>query len=906
MSRPTTVADIREAFLGFFEAKEHLRLPSDSLIPSNDPTLLFTGAGMNQFKEEFLGRGRNWKRVTTAQKCLRVPDLDNVGLTPRHHTFFEMLGNFSFGDYFKAETIPWEWHFFTEVLGWDANRFVVTVFHEDEEAFAIWHDLIGLPEDRIYRFGEKENFWPASAPSKGPNGPCGPCSEIYYDQEPQLPRPSNEGLEDLPGRFLEVGNFVFTQFERQDGGQLAALPQRNIDVGLGLERVAAVAQGARNNFETDLFAPLLATIGDLAGRAYRGPDAEQEEDILADVRMRRIADHARAVFFCIADGAMPSREGRGYVVRKILRRAIRDGLGLGIEKPFLTELLAPLQETMGEAYPELEEQASTIQALSNAEEERFREVYHRGITRLEEEMEGLREQGSTTLPGTTAFELHDTFGFPLDTAEVILEEHGFSVDHQGFNTAMEAQKHRARAGSDLSGEVFAQSLASLLHESGVKATEFVGAQADETVATILALVDPQQDGASALVQEGKAGQDLLLVLDRSPFYAEGGGQVGDRGTLWNGKELVAEILDTQKEEDLHLHRVRLTAPLSLGQALQAVIDRPRRRATEAHHSATHLLHAAMKKLVGAHVNQAGSKVSAEGLRFDYTHPDSLSVETIAKLENLVLEQVLQAQEVGASESSLEEARAAGVTALFGEKYGEVVRVVRMGEFSAELCGGCHVRNTGQIGPFRIVSDRALAAGVRRLEAVAGHAAAQIAREEQQQLAAAAQSLKCPPQQVVERLQALKANLKQLKDQNKQLAKSGGGDTASLEQILAELQQEGMLAWGKPQGFAADTLRGLADQMKQKRQTDAAAVPPIVLLLGGSGDAGSELPFLFQCDPAAGWRAGDLARQFGKMLGGGGGGRPDFAQGKATVPTEGGSDALLAVISTLARDLASPA
>jgi alanyl-tRNA synthetase len=903
MSRPTTVADIREAFLGFFEAKEHLRLPSDSLVPSNDPTLLFTGAGMNQFKEEFLGRGRDWNRVTTSQKCLRVPDLENVGLTPRHHTFFEMLGNFSFGDYFKAETIPWEWHFFTEILGWDADRFVVTVFTDDDEAFQIWREKIGLPEERIYRFGEKENFWPSSAPSKGPNGPCGPCSEIYYDMEPGKPLPANEGLEDLPGRFLEVGNFVFTQYERHDGGVLEALPQRNIDVGLGLERVAAVAQGARNNFETDLFAPLLSTISDLAGKPYLGAKASNEEEEKIDIRMRRIADHARAVFFCIADGAMPGREGRGYVVRKILRRAVRDGLDLGIQKPFLASLLPSLRETMSAAYPELTQQGSTIEALSNAEEERFRDVYHRGITRLEEEMHTLKASGARTLPGDTAFELHDTYGFPLDTAEVILEEHGFAVDHDGFDAAMEAQKSRARAGSELSGDVFAQSLGSLLREQGLEETSFLGAEQDHSTSKVLAILDPAQSGSDALLQEGHAGQELLIVLDQTPFYAEGGGQVGDVGQLLHDGQVVATVLDTQKEEDYHLHRVRLEGPLKTGQTLQAQIDVAKRRATEAHHSATHLLHAAMKHVVGEHVNQAGSKVSSEGLRFDYTHPEGLSQETLAQLEDLVLNHALLAEDVAASLSSLDEARASGVTALFGEKYGDVVRVVRMGEFSAELCGGCHVRNTGQIGPFRILSDRALAAGVRRIEAVAGHAAAAHARADQELLQTAGQELKCPPQQVPDRVLALKGQIKKLKDAQKQMAKSGGG--ASLSDLLSKLTQSGQLQWSAPQGQSTDILRGMSDEMKQLRQKDGAAVPPAVLLCGGTGEPGTELPFLFQCDPKAGWKAGDLARAFGKLLGGGGGGRPDFAQGKASMPQDG-LQGLEKAIESFVSELASPA
>ena len=519
MSRPRTGAEIREAFLGFYEARGHTRMPSDGLVPSNDPTLLFTGAGMNQFKDEFLGRGRPaLKRAATSQKCLRVPDLENVGLTPRHHTFFEMLGNFSFGDYFKKETIPWEWEFFTEVLGFDGDRMLATVYLDDDEAYAIWRDEVGLPEERIYRFGEKENFWPAEAPSKGPNGPCGPCSEIYFDQEPGTPYPDREGLQELPGRFLEVGNFVFTQFDRKGEHDLEPLPQKNIDVGLGLERIAAVRQGASNNFETDLFAPTLEAIQSVSGRRY-GKEADD------DVRMRRIADHSRAVFFCIADGAAPGRDGRGYVVRKILRRAVRDGIELGLEQAFLADLLPAVQSVMADAYPELVEQAATIQALVQGEEERFRDVYRHGIARLESAVAEVRHQrGATVFPGATAFELHDTYGFPVDITEVVVREHGLELDHAGFEQAMAEQRERARAGSEISGDVFAESVASRLRGRGIAPTEFVGYELDSTEATVQALL---RDGDTVdALEPGEVGE---LVLDRNPVLRRERGPGGGPG-----------------------------------------------------------------------------------------------------------------------------------------------------------------------------------------------------------------------------------------------------------------------------------------------------------------------------------------------------------------------------------------
>lgn len=854
MSQPKKVAEIREAFLGFFEAKGHLRLPSDSLIPSNDPTLLFTGAGMNQFKDEFLGKGRDFKRVTTSQKCLRVPDLENVGVTPRHHTFFEMLGNFSFGDYFKHETIPWEWTFFTEVLGWDASRFAVTIFEDDSEAFDIWHDIVGLPAEKIYRLGEKENFWPASAPSKGPNGVCGPCSEIYWDMEPGVAYPKNEGLEELPDRFVEVGNCVFTQFNRRDGGVLEPLPQKNIDVGLGLERLAAVAQSATNNYETDLFEPILAGIQEASAKKY-------ETDSLDGIRMRRIADHARAVFFCIADGAMPGREGRSYVVRKILRRAVRDGLELGIGGSFLADLLPAVQESMGEAYPELFAQQDTIRALVEGEESRFREVYAHGIDRLEADMETQKAAGINIFPGELAFELHDTYGFPLDTSSVILKENGFDLDQAAFDAAMEAQKQRARSGSEISGEVFTQSLSSRLQAESMEPTNFCGYDQAEVEAQLLGIL---VDGA--LVDEIDKGQEAVLVFDQSPLYAEGGGQVGDRGLYLLNSVKAFAIQQTTSEGGYSLHHGKALLALKKASAGILSLDVTRRQEAERHHTATHLLHAAMKEVVGAHVNQAGSKVSPEGLRFDYTHPAALGSETMRRIEQLVNHEVLKATPVEQRISSLAQAKEDGVTALFGEKYGNEVRVVSVPGFSMELCGGCHVKNTGNIGPFRILGDRALAAGVRRIEAVAGPAAWALIDGDRDQLSQMSADLKAPVAQLPARVLALKEELKESKQR-----KIVAGPSA--ETLVPELQEaSGLVAWKHLPDLDADSLRALSDLLK------GADLPEVVLLTGGDAKT---VPFLFNCRKGSAHRAGDLAKAFGQLIRGGGGGRPDFAQGKGS-------------------------
>ncbi|MAW61630.1 MAG: alanine--tRNA ligase [Planctomycetes bacterium] len=855
MTHPRTAAEIREAFLSFFEERGHVRMPSDSLIPSNDPTLLFTGAGMNQFKNEFLGKGRDLQRATTSQKCLRVPDLENVGATPRHHTFFEMLGNFSFGDYFKHETIPWEWTFFTEVLGWDPDRFVCTVYTDDDESFAIWNEQVGIPAERIYRFGEKENFWPSSAPSKGPNGPCGPCSELYYDQEPGQPLPENAGLEELPGRFLEVGNFVFTQYNRQDGGKLEPLPQKNIDVGLGLERVAAVAQGVANNFETDLFAPILSALQEGSGRSYGSSEAD-------DVRMRRIADHARAVFFCIADGAAPGREGRGYVVRKILRRAIRDGIDLGFDRPFLASLLPAIQETMGAAYPQLHEQADTIQALCAGEEQRFREVYRRGVERLEQQLDQLAADGAKQYPGELAFELHDTFGFPVDITEVVARDRGFAFDQEGFESAMESQRDRARAGTEISDEVFAASVGALVQQAGATPTVFLGYDEDSADGTVQALLVEGQPVSAA-----QAGQDVLVVLDRTPFYAEGGGQIGDRGTLNDAQgQPLAEVQNARAEDKFTVHQVRAHGSLQVGDIVQAAVDVEARRATERHHTATHLLHAALKDVLGAHVNQAGSAVGPERLRFDYTHPEAPSAEQLREIEDLVLAQIMRSTPVGCRHSSLEEAKQSGVTALFGEKYGDEVRIIEVPGFSAELCGGTHVANVGCIGGFRVLSDRALAAGVRRIEAVAGEVAAQLARQERALLSELESELKSPADRLLERVQALKTQLKEAK-QAKVVA---APDAAS---VRAGLEGDATFGWSHLADLDAEALRTLSDGLRAQKE-----LPAVVVLTGGDS---KKVPFVVLCRPESGHHAGKLAKAFGKHVRGGGGGRPDFAQGQGS-------------------------
>jgi alanyl-tRNA synthetase len=866
-----TADQIRTRYLEFFTRQGHKVMKSDSLVPANDPTLLFTGAGMNQFKDMFLGKGTlDTSRATTAQKCLRVPDLDNVGVTPRHHTFFEMLGNFSFGDYFKKDCITWVWAFFTEVCGIPKDQMVVTIYTDDDEAHDIWTRHIGLAPERVYRFGEKENFWPAEAPSKGPNGVCGPCSEVYFDNAPGEALPGNAGLEDLPApRFLEIGNCVFTQFDRRDGGKLEPLPQKNIDVGLGLERIAAVLQGAANNFETDLFRPYLEHVGKLCGTEY-GQDADK------DIRMRRIADHVRAVTFCIADGALPSNEGRGYVVRKILRRAARDGYELGFDKPFLCDMVDVVGRMMGKQYPEVLENAAQCRAVIRGEEENFLGVYRQGMARLEEFLAknlGAHSRGAV-IPGSGefAFQLHDTYGFPIDITEKVIEERGYGLDEGGFHAAMEAQRERARASASTSEAVFTASVAVKLREAGHRPTSFVGYT---DVAADGELLAPIGDG-DQLLPRADAGAKVVLVFDRSPFYAQGGGQVGDHGRVKTATG-VAVVRNTTALDGFHLHEAEVeSGHLEAGQPAHLEVAAEPRRATERNHTATHLLHAALKQVLGDHVSQAGSEVAPERLRFDYTQPEKPSADALQQVEELVNEQILAATDVAACVQKLDDARSNGFVALFGEKYGDEVRTLQVGEFSKELCGGTHVRNTGNIGLFRIVSEGAVAAGTRRIEAVTGRVALQLARAEREQLAAVATQLKVPGAEVPGRVQELAQELKKTrKELEKALAPDLDVEIARLEEQLVAHEVGGSavhtVVYDRP-GLQTKDAQELLHRAQQKHGPLAGVVvsrgaDSVLVVVAVAKDLTDKV------------QAGALVKELTGLMGGGGGGRPDGAQGK---------------------------
>ncbi len=864
--KPLTAAEIRSRYLKFFEQNGHKVMASDSLVPANDPTLLFTGAGMNQFKDMFLGKGTlPYKRITTAQKCLRVPDLDNVGFTARHHTFFEMLGNFSFGDYFKKECIAWEWAFFKDVCGIPENQMVVTIYRDDDEAFEIWTKHVGLSADKVFRFGEKENFWPAEAPSKGPNGPCGPCSEIYFDNQPGVPYPDKQGLESLPdNRFTEVGNCVFTQFDRQPDGSLKPLPQKNIDVGLGLERIAAVLQGAKNNFETELFLPYLDHLGKVTGSAY-GSETKR------DVRMRRVADHLRAITFCIADGALPSNEGRGYVVRKILRRAARDGYELGLQRAFLFEMVDLVGQVMGDQYPEVRESAGQCRAVIKAEEENFLIVYRQGMARLEEFLATapMPSAGAFTAgSGEFAFTLHDTYGFPVDITLKVMEERSHRLDEAAFEKAMDAQRQRARASMATADAVFTASVAVKLRDVGCQPTTFVGYSDVVATGKVIGLVG---DG-DVVLSQAVVGQKVLVVADKTPFYAQGGGQVGDRGVVRTATG-EATVTNTTALDGLHLHHATVTSgQLSVGAAATFAVDEPARRATERNHTATHLLHAALKQVLGDHVSQAGSEVSPERLRFDYTQPEKPTVEQLQRVEDLVNSQVLLANEAKAVVQTLAAARASGFMALFGEKYGEQVRTLQVGDFSKELCGGTHVRNTGNIGCFRIVTETAVAAGTRRLEAVTGLVALQLAQKERGQLAAVGSALKVPPSRVVERVGELTEELKRArKDLEKALAPDLDVELAKLRTIAVQKDGVHTVIYDRPGLQSKDAQELLRRALK--------ALDPFVGILFSTIDGEVHIAAAISAPLIPRIKAGDIVKQLAALLGGGGGGRPEGAQGK---------------------------
>jgi alanyl-tRNA synthetase len=859
-----TPAALRKAWQEFFRARGHTAHPSAPLVPENDPTLLFTGAGMNQFKDMFLGKGTHpFKRASTIQKCLRAGDIDNVGNTLRHFTFFEMLGNFSFDDYFKAEAIAWAWEFTRDVLGLDLSRVVVTIYKDDDESFAEWRKQ-GVPAERIHRFGAKANFWPANAPDDGPNGPCGPCTEMYYDFGPGTER-GDAGPDDLDsGRYLEFWNLVFPQFDRRGPGDLRPLGRRNVDTGAGFERMLAVSAGHNAPFHTPVILPVVERVGTLVGKGYdaKAPDAP---------RMRRIADHVRAAVFCVADGVKPSNEGRGYVLRRILRRAIRDGVLLGLDEPFLAELVPSVVGAMEDGYPDLRRGERDLKTVLRGEEEQFRATYAKGLRYLEQELAGLGAQ--RVLPGASAFRLYDTYGFPLDLAEQILSERGVTVDRAGFDRELEAQRERARAASRLGGDVFATGPLGEVKASGASPTAFLGYwdcenEGYEASARVVGLV---QDGRS--VSRAKAGE-VAVILDRTPFYAEGGGQVGDQGTIApaGGGAWSVRVRDTKGVEGFHLHHGAVEGDgLAVGAAVVARVDRALRDATRRNHTATHLLHEALKRVLGPHVVQKGSLVAPDRLRFDFSHPKSITPDEVRALEDSVNRWIVDNTAVDTTVMDVEAAKASGAVALFGENYGERVRVLAVPQVSRELCGGTHVRRTGDIGSFRVLSEASIASGIRRIEATTGLGAVEAASADRERLRAIASLLKVPPDQVAARVEQVLEEVRAAKRAQEKAAADAGakaGDhlaaqavsVAGLRTLVADVR-----------GVDGKALRGLWDRLA-KDGVDAA------LLVGEAGDKAPVLAAASKAAIERGVDARELLKAASEHLGGGGGGQPALAQG----------------------------
>jgi alanyl-tRNA synthetase len=858
------VAAIRRQFLDYFASKGHTIVPSASLVPSNDPTLLFTNSGMVQFKDVFLGTDtRSYVRAADVQRCLRAGgkhnDLENVGYTARHHTFFEMLGNWSFGDYFKREAIRYAWDLLTAVYKLPADRLWVTVYQTDDEAYDVWANDVGVPRERIVRVGDNkgapyasDNFW-----QMADTGPCGPCSEIFYDHGPGIPGGPPGSAESEGDRYIEIWNLVFMQFDRDAQGTLTPLPKPCVDTGMGLERLAAVLQNVHTNYEIDLFRDLIAAAAKLTGAKDR-----------ASPSLNVIADHIRACAFLIVDGVIPSNEGRGYVLRRIIRRAIRHGYQLGQTKPFFAELVPQLSRLMGDAYPELPLKQDYVMRVLLAEEERFAETLEHGMKVLEEALAGLRKAGAKTLSGETAFTLYDTFGFPFDLTADVCRERGVNVDQAAFETAMGKQRERARAASTFK-------MAEGLEYSGGK-TRFDGY---DTLAEDARVVALYRDGSP--VDALSTGQSGVVVLDRTPFYAESGGQVGDRGELSKGGACLTlfSVHDTQKiqtEVFGHYGEVK-TGELKPGDTVAAKVDGQARARAAWNHSATHLMHAALRMVLGDHVTQKGSLVDPERTRFDFSHSQPMTDIEIRTVESLVNGAIRANYPVEVRVMPYDEAIKSGAMALFGEKYGESVRVLRMGDFSTELCGGTHVARTGDIGFFKIVSESGVAAGIRRVEAVTAEGALAYTHEMEARLNYAARALKAPPTEVVARIgqvldnaRALEKELARLKST---LASSQGGDLAAQ---AVEVNGAHVLA-ATIDGADAKVLRETLDKLKGRFKSAA-----IVL---GSTDGGKvTLIAGVTSDLTGKIKAGDLVNHVATQVGGKGGGRPDMAQAGGTNPS----------------------
>ena len=860
-----TGKEIRAKFLQYFADRGHAVVPSSGLIPRNDPTLLFANAGMNQFKDCFLGlEHRDYVRACSSQKCVRAGgkhnDLENVGRTARHHTFFEMLGNFSFGDYFKKEAIAYAWEFLTKDLGLDKDRLYVTVYTDDDEAADIWHTQEGVPRERIYRFGEKDNFW-----AMGDTGPCGPCSEIFWDNGPGTGCGSPECAVGCDcDRYMEIWNNVFMQFNRSADGTMTPLPKPSVDTGMGLERITTVMQGVTSNYDTDLLQGIITHVAKIAGKSY-GAD---EKD---DVSMRVIADHSRATTFLICDGVLPSNEGRGYVLRRIMRRAARHAKMLGIAEPMLYRMVDAVNSMMGEAYPDLLEREEYVKKVVRAEEERFAETLDNGLKILNEEVAELKRQGKTVIPGEALFRLYDTYGFPTDLTADIVQAEGFSIDEAGFEACMERQREQAREHWKGSGEEGIADIYKNLSNQGMK-TAFVGYDERCAYSVISAMV--RQGG---LIQEAGAGEEVDIITEVTPFYGESGGQAGDEGTISTGSGHIKITSTIRPLPDLIVHRGQVVDGLvKCGDACDLKVANVERNSTARNHTATHLLQSALRQVLGDHVKQAGSLVAPDRLRFDFTHFLAMTADEINRVEDIVNQYIMDNDPVSAREMAVAEAMESGATALFGEKYGDQVRVVKVGEVSAELCGGTHVRAAGDIGFFKLISETGIAAGVRRIEALTGMGAVRHVRQIEEERRSISSLVKGEGNDNLDRVERLLARQKELQREIETL--QGRLNASKSGDLLAGAREIGGVKVLAARVDAADPkgLRDLADTLKDRMGSG-------IIALGSEIDGKASLLVSVSKDLAGTWKAGDIVRKIAATVGGSGGGKPELAQAGGNRP-----------------------
>lgn len=846
--------EIREMFLKFFETKGHLRLKSASLIPENDKSLLLINSGMAPLKPYFTGQQIPPKnRVTTCQKCIRTPDIDRVGKTARHGTFFEMLGNFSFGDYFKDEAIEWAWEFCTKWLNLPEEKLWVTIYQDDNEAFDIWNKKIGIPAEKIVRMGKEDNFWEIGL------GPCGPCSEIYFDRGEKY----GCGKENCKvgcdcDRYIEFWNLVFTQFDRDEEGNYNKLAKPNIDTGMGLERMAAIILGVGNIFEVDTIKYILDYICELAGVNY-GSNAK------TDTSIRVITDHIRSVTFLISDGVLPNNEGRGYVLRRLLRRAARHSKLLGFNEPFLSKAATKVIEINREAYPELKEKEEYILSIIDIEEKRFEETLELGLSKLQEYMSSLKK--NQTLSGEDAFKLYDTYGFPLDLTKDILEENGFSVDEEGFEKEMKLQKDRARlARGDNNTEGWKEDIYSRIDKDIV--TDFVGYDNYSSVSIIKVII-----ADNILIESAKSGIEVNVILDKTPFYAESGGQLADTGVI-KGEKFVLEVYDCKKvigERYSHACRI-IEGEIAVGDKCYAEIDITHRKATERNHSATHLLHRALKNTLGNHVEQAGSLVSPDRLRFDFTHYKAITREEIDKIEREVNEIIWQSMNITTLETDIENAKRMGAIALFGEKYGDMVRVVKVGDYSMELCGGTHLKNTSQIGMFKIINEGGIAAGVRRIEAISGEKLYAYLKEKERLINEISEKLKTNEDDIIRKIDM---NIKEIKEMEKEISSLRSRiSNTSLEYYLSKVKEIKNIKYAilNIENADIESMRELGDKFKEKIEN------VLVVMYSIKDEKTVLLAMASKLAVNAGIHAGTLIKEITKIGGGSGGGRPDMAQG----------------------------